>query len=98
MAQANFSIISTSNETSTNNDIVPTTLVSTPAHSVKSSVFTSSEQDILFSHHLLKNHKAMDKEFHVDCGSNINVTFQQSIILLFLKKLKHKLTHLKHKT
>ena len=36
-----------------------------------SSVFTSAEQDILFSHQVLKNHKTMDKEFHVDWGSNI---------------------------
>ena len=45
----------------------------TSATSEDNSVFTSSEQDVLFSHDLLCNHKAIEKEFHVDWGSNIMI-------------------------
>ena len=61
------------NEPSATNSITPAALVSAPANSHAQSVFTSSEQDIFFSHHLLKNHKSIDKEFHVDWGSSIMI-------------------------
>ena len=62
--------IDTSN--SERSSLIPSAMM-TSTTTDDNSVFTSSEQDVLFSHELLQNHKAIEKEFHVDWGSNIMI-------------------------
>ena len=62
-------------------DITPTALVSAQANPVEPSIFNSSEQDVLFSRHLLTKHKVMDKGFHVDWGSNIIIVNSQDAFI-----------------